>query len=130
MESKNIGTDLVGYIVLNKNIPKDIVSHCQKCGAKKTSRHQTCNAVLSDGSRCGGTWLESKLPKPEVQVMVDQKSSAQIEDLLIDSGNIILAMKNNITYKYTSKCNDFYGGLCPMINLCHRNDPTGLIKKK
>ena len=129
MEAKNYETDLVGYIVLNKNIAKDEVSHCQKCGATKATRHQTCNAVLSDGSRCGGTWLNTKVPKPEVQIMVDKKSQEQIEDLLLDTGNIILAMKNQIVYKNTNKCNDFYGGLCPMINLCHKGDKTGLTQK-
>lgn len=130
MEAKNHNTDLVGYIVLNKNIPKDEVNHCQKCGVKKTTRHQTCNAVLSDNSRCGGIWIETKVPKPEVQVMVDKKTTEQIEDLLMDTGNIILAMKNNIVYKNTNKCDDWYGGLCPYINLCHKKDSTGLIKKK
>lgn len=130
MEAKNHNTDLVGYIVLNKNIAKDELNHCQKCGCKKTTRHQTCNAVLSDGTRCGGTWLTTKVPKTEVQIMVDKKTTEQIEDLLLDTGNIILAMKNHIVYKNTNKCNDFYGGLCPMINLCHKNDKTGLIKKK
>jgi hypothetical protein len=130
MEAKNHNTDLVGYIVLNKNVQKDVLNHCGKCGAKKSTRHQTCNAVLSDGSRCGGNWIETMVPKPEVQIMVDKKTPEQIEDLLLDSGNIILAMKNNIVYKNTNKCNDFYGGLCPMINLCHKKDATGLIKKK
>lgn len=130
MEAKNHNTDLVGYIVLNKNILKDEVHHCQKCGVKKNTRHLTCNAVLSDGTRCGGTWIKTKIPKPEVQVMVSKKTTEQIEDLLTDTASIIYAMKNNIVYKNTNKCNDFYGALCPMINLCHKNDKTGLIKKK
>ena len=129
MEARNLNTDLVGYIVLNKSIPKEVISHCQKCSSKKATRHQTCNRIASDGNRCGGSWVESKIPKPEVQIMVDKKTPAQIEDLLIDTGNIILAMKNSIVYKNTNKCNDFYGGLCPMINLCHKGDPTGLRKK-
>lgn len=130
MEAQNINTDLVGYIVLNKNIPKDEVHHCIKCGTKKNTRHQTCNATLADNSRCGGSWVETKVPKPEVQIMVDKKSQEQINDLLIDTGNIIMAMKNGIIYKNTSKCDDWYGSKCPFYGVCHKNDSTGLTKKQ
>ena len=130
MKGQDYGTDLVGYVVLCKNIPKEDVSYCSKCSHKKNGRHKTCDSVLTDGSRCNGTWIDTKVCSPQIQVLVQQKSQEQINDLLIDSGNIILAMKNGINYKDTSKCNNWYGGTCPYKDLCWKGDSSGLRKKK
>lgn len=130
MEAKNHNTDLVGYVVLNKNVPKDEIGTCQSCGYTKSTRHKTCDNTLPTGNRCGGTWLETKVPNLQVQVLIDAKTPHQIDDLLGDMGNVILAMKNGIVYKNTNHCDDHFGGKCPFYNLCHKNDPTGLTKKK
>lgn len=130
MEAHNHNTDLVGYVVLNKNIPKDEVSHCSLCNHQKNGRHKSCDALKADGTRCGGSWIDSKIPNPQVQVMVAQKTQAQIMDLLKDCGNIILAMKNEIVYKNTNKCTDWYGGTCIYYDLCHKGKSNGLVKKK
>lgn len=130
MKSGDYNTDLVGYVVLCKNIPKDTVSTCKTCGNIKNSSHKTCNALDANGKRCGGDWDEKTVPKPEVQVLVEKKDVNQINDLLIDYGNIILAMKQEIVYKNTSKCTNWYGGICPYFNACHKNDYSGLVNKK
>jgi hypothetical protein len=129
MEAKNHNTNLVGYIILHKNVNKDIVAHCDKCNIKKNTRHLTCNSLDSAGVRCGGNWNENKVPKPEVQIMIAEKSQAQIDDLLLDTGNILLAMKNQIVYKNTNKCNDWYSQKCPFYGLCHGGDISNLKKK-
>ena len=128
MKGKDYNTDLVGYVVLCKNIPKDTVSTCKKCGNTKTGRHKTCDAVVNN-ARCGGEWDEVTVPAPIVQVLVESKTQEQINDLLLDIGNIMLAMDNNIVYKNVSKCKDWYGGPCVFYNACHKNDYTGLVKK-
>lgn len=128
MEARNYNTDLVGYLVLPKNIQKDSVFHCNSCGFKKATGHRTCNNPIN-GNRCGGGWVETKIPVPQVQVMIQKKSQEQINDLLGDIGNLILAMKNHIVYKNTNRCQDHFGGNCPFINLCHKNDSTGLTQK-
>lgn len=128
MKGAEHNTDLVGYVVLCKNIPKTSVSTCKVCGNVKTGKHKTCESVTS-GKRCGGDWDEKVVPDPQVQVLVEKKSPAQINDLLLDIGNIILAMKNGIVYKNVSKCTNWYGGLCPYYNACHKNDYSGLVKK-
>lgn len=130
MESRNYNTDLVGYIVLPKNIQKDEVSHCAKCNVLRNTRHQTCNVTLADGSRCKGSWLMTKVPNPQVQIMVASKTPEQVNDLLLDIGNIVLAMKNRIVYRNTSKCENWYGGRCPMYDACHKKDYSKLVKKK
>jgi len=130
MKSQEFNTDLVGYIVLSKNIQKDSISTCKKCGNIKNSSHRTCNAILSDDSRCGGEWDEKIVPKPEIQVMIEQKTLDQINNLLIDYGNIIYAMKNEVVYKNTDKCNNWYGSRCPFYGICHKNDYSEVRKKK
>lgn len=131
MEGKTYNTDLVGYLVLPKNIQKDSVFHCKTCGFKKATGHRTCNNILGTNSnaRCGGIWEETKIPIPQVQIMVEKKTPEQINDLLVDIGNMILAMKNGIVYKNTNRCQDHFGSNCPFINLCHKGDSTGLIQK-
>lgn len=128
MKAHEYNTDLVGYVVLCKNIPKEIVNNCSKCGHLQDGRHKTCNNVIN-GARCGGSWIESKLLKPEVQVLVEKKTPEQINDLLTGYGNIIDAMKMGIVYKNTSKCNNWYSQKCPFYDLCHNGSTKGLIKK-
>jgi hypothetical protein len=130
MKGADYNTDLVGYVVLCKNIPKDDVSYCSVCNHKKSGRHATCDNVLPTGSRCSGKWIDTKVCNPQIQVLVQKKTKAQIDDLLTDMSNVILAMKNNIFYKDISKCNNWYGGRCPMYEGCHNNDFSGLKKKK
>lgn len=121
-------TDLVGYVVLPKAIRKDIVSNCGMCGHAKSSKHRTCDNVIN-GVRCNGAWVESRIPKPEVQVLIQSKTPEQVEELLKDIANIVLAMKNKIVYKNTNKCENWYGNKCPFYNACHKGDMSGLIKK-
>lgn len=129
MEGHNYNTNLVGYVVLFKNIQKDIVNTCNKCGNKKSTSHRTCE-VTTNNVRCGGEWIESKIPRPTVQVMVRERSEEQIKDYLADASNIMLAMRNKIVFKNVNKCLDWYGSRCPMYSICHKGDSTGLVKKK
>ena len=128
MKAHEYNTDLVGYIVLPKNITKKITAKCKTCGFIRKGRFKTCNNYTNK-VRCGGEWDEVIIPDVQVQVLVRQKSAEQIESLLLDVGNLILAMKNKIVYKNTSKCNNWYGNTCPFYKACHSNDVTGLKKK-
>ncbi len=129
MKGQEYNTDLVGYVVLSKNIQKSTVNTCKSCGHTKNSSHHTCNNIVG-GKRCGGEWDEKVVLEPQVQVLVEKKDPNQINDLLMDYGNIILAMKQEIVYKNTSKCNNWYGSQCPFYGVCHKNDYTGLTNKK
>lgn len=128
MKSADYNTDLVGYVVLSKNIAKKTVAYCETCGFLRDGRFKTCNND-KNGVRCNGRWKEKKVPQPEVQVMVETKTPEQIQNALIDIGNIILAMKNQIIYKNTGKCHNWYGNLCPFFKACHKNDLSDLKKK-
>lgn len=128
MKGAEYNTDLVGYVVLCKNIPKNSVFTCTSCGHVKTGRHKTCDNVIN-GNRCGGSWLETVTPEPVVQILIEQKTQEQINAVLSDYGNIIFAMKNGIVYKNTSKCANMYGAPCQFYDLCHKGDSSGLRKR-
>lgn len=129
MESSKYNTDLVGYVVLIKNIPKLVTATCKSCGYSRDGRHHTCNNLVN-GTRCCGEWAEKKVPNPEVQVLVRSKTQGQINSMIEDVEHIIRAMKNKTVYKNSSKCYNWYGSKCPYFEACHNNDMNGLFKKK
>lgn len=128
MKGADYNTNLVGYIVLCKNIQKDKVSICKSCGHTKTGRHKTCDNIVNK-VRCNGEWDETISINPQIQVMVKEKTQEEINDVFMDVGNIISAMKQKIVYKDTSKCNNFFGSRCQYYAACHNNDTSGLVKK-
>lgn len=129
MKSQTYNTANVGFVVLCKNIPKESLHACTKCGIIKTSRARTCDHIL-DGKRCSGEWKETKICKPVVQVLVQERTPEQIEELLNDVSNIVLGMKNAIVYKNSSKCSNWYGQDCVFKKVCWKKDFTGLVKKE
>ena len=129
MAGEQYDTDLVGYVVLSKNINKNDKSVCKTCGKIKDSKHRTCDALDKKGKRCHGEW-DSKIEiDPQVQVLIQQKTVEQKDSLMLDYSNIMAAMKTGIVYKNYDKCNNWYGGQCPFYGACHKNDQSGLVKK-
>lgn len=143
MEGQRFNTDTVGYIVLSKAINKEIEASCKVCNHKRTGRHRTCdnripateeykanNKVGLDGlMRCEGEWDEKVVLKPEVQVMIQEKSDRQVEKVMDDQASIIYGMKNGVVFKNLSKCENWFGNKCPYFNLCHKDSDAGLTKK-
>lgn len=145
IDGHRFNTDIVGYAVCIKNIKKEIISYCVECGYQKDGQHKTCPAPVKPDpnwpqekldeflkkkpARCNGEWKDFKVLRPEVQVLIEKKSHEQMKSVLVDQANILEGMKQEIIYKNTSKCNNWYGGKCPYFNLCHNNDMTGLKKK-
>jgi len=135
MEGDNYNTSLVGYVVLSKAINKEKIAHCKKCGNQKNGRHRTCNNLVNQIEpeqkpvRCDGEWDEKTVLAPVVQVMIEEKTPQQIEQVLASETQTIDAMKAGVVFKNTSKCENWYGSRCPFYNLCYKNDDSGLIKK-
>lgn len=135
MKAAEYNTDLVGYVILVKNIPKNIVAYCKTCGhERRTGQLKTCDNTIKDEKgdtygRCKGEWNETRELAPQVQVLVEKKTPEQINTLLVDHGNIIHSMKEGIVYKDLSKCNNWYGGQCPYYGACHNNDLKNLKKR-
>lgn len=131
MEGNKYSTNLVGYLVLCKNIPKDVVYGCANCSYIKSGKHRKCNNTNPSGARCNGVWkkLSMNIKQPEVQLMVTDKSIQEISGVLNDVDSITKCMKQRIVYKNLSKCHNWYGGQCPFFNACHKNDFSGLTPK-
>lgn len=125
MAHAEFGTTRVGYIVLCKNINKESTAYCESCGHHKKGKFKNCNNII-EGSRCGGEWIEKKVFKPEVQVLIENKTREQVDDLMESYKNIVLAMKNKVVYKNTSRCRNHYGSICPYFSLCWKGDMKGL----
>ena len=127
MKGNEYNTDLVGYVVLCKNINKEKEAFCKKCNYIKNGSHRTCNSLI-EGVRCNGEWDEKTVLNPKVQVLIEQKTPDKINMLLNDVSNIVLAMKHNIVYKNSSKCDNWYGNPCPYKKACWKNDTSDLKK--
>lgn len=128
MEGITYTTNLVGYIVLNKNIEKEKLGVCSLCGKIKDSSHKTCDNEVN-GKRCRGLWSETTKLKPEVQVMVSAKEDFKVDGILSDYTNVLKGMKEEIIYKNTDKCSNWYGSRCPYYSVCWENSFEGLKKK-
>lgn len=134
MAGEEYKTDYVGYVVLSKEINKNEKYTCKSCGNIRAAgkRHKTCDItkiVKGKKTRCHGEWeVESEIA-PEVQVLVQQKTKRDKEELLKDYNNIMKAMDDKIIYRNTDKCTNWYGGVCSFYDACHKDDTTGLVKK-
>lgn len=128
MKGAEYNTNLVGYVVLTKQIEKEYNNYCSVCGKKKTTRAKTCDAKIN-GTRCNGAWVEKVELKPKVQIFVKEKTQEEIGAVLMDQGNIISAMKQEIVFKNRDLCSSWFGSPCPYKKLCYNSDMTGLKKR-
>lgn len=128
MFGEDYKTDLVGYVILCKNINKVRTAYCKSCGNDKSSRHKTCDNVVSK-ERCGGEWEEKLVLDPQVQVIITDKSQEERYRLMREYVNVAEAMSQSLIYRNTSKCTNWYGGVCPFFDACH-NDDTSNLKKR
>lgn len=127
--AKEYGLPLhVGYVTLIKNIEKETVAHCSQCGHTKDSKHKTCNNLIGT-NRCEGAWLETKKLVPKIQLMIEKKDEFQVNELFKDFGSVMVAAKNDLTFRNTDSCLNFYGQKCQYFSLCFKGDSTGLVKK-
>lgn len=129
MVGHKYNTDLVGYVVLCKQMNKEEIDYCEQCGKVRDTRAKTCDGTIN-GKRCGAEWKHKKKIKGTVQVMIQQKSQKQIDDLLIDYSNVILGMASKVVYKNTNKCSDWYGSRCAYYDACHNDDYKDLKKRE
>lgn len=122
--------DLCGYIVLRKNIKKDITKICKTCSFKAEggSTHKTCHNEI-DGSRCGGEWNRSVFFDVEIQVIIDSVP-ARLQDIVLENINDVNgAIKSGLFPRNLNSCKGKFG-LCEYYSLCHNNTDKDLVKLK
>lgn len=125
LSNGKFNTNLVGYAVLIKNIEKQKASKCVKCGHVKKGLHKTCDNDIN-GTRCFGAWKEKVVLKPQMQVIIEEKTEDEVNKVLLDCGAVVEAMKNNIVYRNVQQCTNWFGSKCPYYDACHNDDLSGL----
>jgi hypothetical protein len=125
------GAEVGAYIVFNKTVRKNRTKKCISCEKNGTGqRHKTCDAVLKDGTRCNGEWLETVTPEIIPQIIIDkvpEHNRVMVEEAYSKAEELIAT---GIFPRNLTGCGKQYGAPCSYINLCWKNDPTGLKKVK
>jgi hypothetical protein len=123
------GAETGAYFVFNKTVKKNRTKECSICKKNGTGqRHKTCDAVV-DGLRCGGEWNETITPEIVPQIIVDkvpEHNRVMVEQAYQDVEKLI---ETKVFPKNLNSCGQQYGKPCPYINLCWKNDMSGLKKE-
>lgn len=118
--------DGVGFIVLNKNILKNRVKICSKCGFDGSStRHKTCNNEIEE-NRCGGEWKETISPECFIKVIINKVPPAT-EDLVLETfDGANTAIKTGNFPPNLNACGNS-NFLCTYYRKCHYGDDEDLV---
>lgn len=119
------------YLVLNKQIKKNRVKTCLKCGHVTTGREQTCAQGGKGKNRCDGDFLIDITPEAVVQYIHDEIPTSFIEETINKFNISVEAIKANKFEPCYSLCDNYFGRRCPFYNFCNNNESMeGLIKKE
>lgn len=123
------GLTQAGFIVLVKQIQKNRVKICTKCGFNGSyTRHKTCPETVN-GARCYGAWKETTSPEANIQILIDDVPEINkdlITDSIRDTEELIKAGKFP---RNLDACGKIYGKPCPYIDKCWKNNNNGLVHK-
>jgi hypothetical protein len=119
----------IGFVVLYKNIKKEITKTCVQCGFnEENNRVKSCSNKIN-GKRCGGDLDEKIKPVAVIDLILDKRddnfSNAVIENF--DTVNTLISSK--MFYKNFDSCENWYGQRCPYFDKCFANSDKGLIKE-
>jgi PD-(D/E)XK nuclease superfamily len=123
IEKDQIRLDGAGFIVLDKNINKNKMKTCIKCGNRSQTQHKTCNAVVN-GNRCCGGWSISIDPSVNVDFIFSEIPE-ESEDRVIECFDKV----NNEIATGEFKCTGCYSkfGPCVYKKYCETGDMEGLV---
>lgn len=120
-----------GFIVLKKDLHKDITKTCKSCGfiAEKNATHRSCTSII-DKKRCGGVWSRSVEYSGNYQVIIDEISE-ELKDLVMRKINKINEeIKVGEFPMNTEACYNKFGR-CEYFDYCHnKGNMNELIQKK
>lgn len=126
--------DGAGFIVCYKQIQKNRIKICEKCGNNGTGgRHKTCDKTIqtstSNGGiieRCNGAWKETIKPEARVEIILNE-IAPQAQNLVIQT---FLGANSGIKANHfgpnLDSCHKF-GQPCQYINLCWKGKDDELI---
>jgi hypothetical protein len=135
------------FLVLNKQIKKNRVKTCKKCGNVTTGREATCANEVDGGEvksykRKSGGVLETKLIRcrgefdvditPEVVLQyIHDEIPQEFIDATVERFNLCLAsIQTGEFEKNLDGCARYYGRECPYAKYCESGCMDGLYKKE
>lgn len=125
--------DGVGFIVMYKNIQKNRIKICEKCGHNGSGgRHKTCdNGIEINGpgtliTRCNGAWKETINPECKIDIILNQ--------VTVPAQNLIIqaflganeGIKAGVFPPNVDSCMK-YGNPCVMFKKCWEGKDENLI---
>jgi hypothetical protein len=122
-----------GFIVLGKNIDKDVTKLCATCSKDLTgSRVKSCDAEIDDGGkkpkRCGGGIVETLNPKATVQILLGE-IPAKVDELVLENMmDVNAAIKTGIFPRNLQACDKPFP--CVYKGLCWSGSTKGLCSEK
>lgn len=120
------GLTRAGFIVMVKEIKKNRIKICTKCGYDGSHRQfKTCENTKS-GIRCHGTWDENVSPEVILQIIIDdipQHNKDLITDSITETEKLIAT---GIFPRNLNACGKIYGKICPYYKYCWHKDKEGL----
>lgn len=144
LNKEGMNLDGVGFIVMYKNIQKNRIKICEKCGHDGTGeRHKTCNKMIDpnpDASwedirssktaasyRCNGPWKETISPECKIDIILNQVS-LPAQNLIIQSFKEANAgIKAGIFPPNVDSCFKF-GNKCAFYEKCWKGEDSELIQ--
>lgn len=121
-------TRKVGYIVLLKNVIKNKVKICTKCGHDGSSTsHSTCSNMI-DNKRCHGEYNITMTPEIGVQIIIDEMNQDVEATVIAEADTVNTMISNKQFEKNTECCEKWFGSRCPFFDLCHNKSMKGLVK--
>lgn len=144
---KDYNLDGIGFFVMYKNILKNKVKICSKCGKNGSGqRHKTCDAVVNPytdkdlenmnkvgtiiemkETRCNGIWIETIDPECDIDVIFDIVSESA-ENLVMETvTGANEGIKNEIYKPNLNACGtgEFR---CQFFNKCWKGSEEDIIK--
>lgn len=119
------------YLVLSKQIKKNRVKTCLKCGHVTEGREKLCAAGGKGKKRCNGEFSVQITPEASIQFIHDEIPQQMIDDTIEKFGVSISRIKSGDMEKNLDGCDKYFGRRCPYYDYCHNDrDMTGLIKKE
>jgi hypothetical protein len=118
------------YLVLNKQIKKNRVKTCLKCGHVTTGREQTCAQGGKGKNRCGGDFSVDITPEVVVQYIHDEIPEGFIQDTINKFNISVEGIKANKFEPCWDACDNYYGRKCPYYEFCRSGSMEGLFKKE
>ena len=116
-----VNAEYAGFIVMNKQITKNRVKKCSKCGFDGTgTKFRTCHNITNK-KKCGSEWDETIDPYSYIQIFIDK--IPEVNKNLINEAmdDTIKCVNNGIFPRNLNNCFNQYGQKCPYVNKCWRN---------